>query len=37
MAPLTFISPQPDGVDARDKRGHDVREIAAPHNIEAAI
>jgi hypothetical protein len=25
MAPLTFIIPRPHGVDARDKRGHDVR------------
>jgi hypothetical protein len=23
MTPLTFIIPQPHGVDARDKRGHD--------------
>jgi hypothetical protein len=35
MAPLTFITSQPHGVDARDKRGHDVRKIAAPRNIEA--
>jgi hypothetical protein len=36
MAPLTLIISQPHGVDARDKRGHDARKIAAPRNIEAA-
>jgi hypothetical protein len=35
MALLSFISVEPLGVDARDKRGHDAQEIAAPRNIEA--
>jgi hypothetical protein len=36
MTALSFISFDLHGVDARDKRGHDARKIAAPRNIEAA-
>jgi hypothetical protein len=36
MTLLTFIIPQPHGVDARDKRGHDAQNVAAsPRHIEA--
>ena len=35
MTPVTFIIPQPHGVDARDKRGHDAQWIEARRNIEA--
>jgi hypothetical protein len=34
MAPLTFIIPQPSGVDARDERGHDEPLATALNNFK---